>query len=148
MRHRTSLLSTAFVLGLLAVSAGAAQAQVDTSKPKMDAKTLQKQCLALAQRDSARDNSSMAAPAPAITDSLRTLCDSVNAKNPDFKKDMDKARPNHDNMSRPTPDSTTTVPANPTPPSASTTSASEPLPPSPSSTAAPKTETPGGSNPQ
>jgi hypothetical protein len=147
MRHRTSLLSTSLVLGLLAVSAGAAQAQGNTSKP--DAKTLQKQCLALAQRDSTRDNTNMAAPAPTITDSLRTLCDSVNAANPDFKKEMDKVQKEHKDMDRPSQDTTmTTVPANPTPPSAETPSTSEPQPPSTSSTAAPKTETSDGSNPQ
>jgi hypothetical protein len=87
MRHRIPLLSTGLVLGLLAIGAGTARAQ-DVTQP--NEKALQKQCLSLAQRDSARDNSNMAAPAPAVTDSIRTLCDSVNAANPDFQKQMEK----------------------------------------------------------
>lgn len=87
MRHRIPLLSTGLVLGLLAMGAGTARAQ-DTSQP--NEKALQKQCLSLAQRDSARVNSNMAAPAPAVSDSIRTLCDSVNAANPDFQKQIEK----------------------------------------------------------
>jgi hypothetical protein len=87
MRHRIPLLSTGLVLGLLAMGAGTARAQ-DVTQP--NEKALQKQCLSLAQRDSARDNSNMAAPAPAVSDSIRTLCDSVNAANPDFEKKMEK----------------------------------------------------------
>jgi hypothetical protein len=87
MRHRIPLLSTGLVLGLLAMGAGTARAQ-DVTKP--NEKALQKQCLSLAQRDSARDNSNMAAPAPAVSDSIRTLCDSVNAANPDFQKQIEK----------------------------------------------------------
>jgi hypothetical protein len=87
MRHRIPLLSTGLVLGLLAMGAGTAQAQ-DVTKP--NEKALQKQCLSLAQRDSARDNSNMAAPAPAVSDSIRTMCDSVNAANPDFQKQIEK----------------------------------------------------------
>ncbi len=87
MRHRIPLLSTGLVLGLLAMGAGTARAQ-DVTQP--NEKALQKQCLSLAQRDSARDNSNMAAPAPAVSDSIRALCDSVNAANPDFQKQMEK----------------------------------------------------------
>jgi hypothetical protein len=87
MRHRIPLLSTGLVLGLLAMGAGTASAQ-DVTKP--NEKALQKQCLSLAQRDSARDNTNMAAPAPAVSDSIRTMCDSVNAANPDFQKQIEK----------------------------------------------------------
>jgi hypothetical protein len=69
------------------MGAGTASAQ-DVTKP--NEKALQKQCLSLAQRDSARDNSNMAAPAPAVSDSIRTMCDSVNAANPEFQKKLEK----------------------------------------------------------
>ncbi len=87
MRHRIPLLSTGIILGLLTLGTGSAQAQ-DSAKPGMSSKTLQKQCLSIAQRDSARDNSNMAAPAPTVSDSLRAVCDSVNAANPEFKAKM------------------------------------------------------------
>lgn len=88
MRHRIPLLSTGIILGLLTLGTGSAQAQQDSAKPGMSSKTLQKQCLSIAQRDSARDNSNMAAPAPTVSDSLRAVCDSVNAANPEFKAKM------------------------------------------------------------
>lgn len=104
MRHRIPLLSTGLVLGLLAMGAGTAQAQ-DVTKP--NEKALQKQCLSLAQRDSARDNSNMAAPAPAVSDSVRTVCDSVNAANPDFQKQIEKQnKDKYPDSAKPAPDTT------------------------------------------
>jgi hypothetical protein len=107
MRHRIPLLSTGLVLGLLAMGAGTARAQ-DTTQP--NEKALQKQCLSLAQRDSARDNSNMAAPAPAVSDSIRTLCDSVNAANPDFQKQIEKQnKEKYPDSAKPEKDSTASV---------------------------------------
>ncbi len=104
MRHRIPLLSTGLVLGLLAMGAGTARAQAVT---KPNEKALQKQCLSLAQRDSARDNSNMAAPAPAVSDSVRTVCDSVNAANPDFQKQIEKQnKDKYPDSAKPAPDTT------------------------------------------
>lgn len=108
MRHRIPLLSTGLVLGLLAMGAGTARAQ-DVTKP--NEKALQKQCLSLAQRDSARDNSNMAAPAPTVSDSIRTLCDSVNAANPDFEKEIQKRNKDYKpDTAKPDRDTTASVP--------------------------------------
>jgi|GEM_PF-2153657 hypothetical protein len=155
MRHRISLLSTGIALGLIAFSAGSAKAQ-DVTAPKVNAKTLQKQCLALAQRDSAKDNSNMAAPAPVVSDSLRAICDSVNAANPEFKNKMkdkahDKAKPNYpeptkpaDSMSVPR-DTTAMSPASPASTTVPATGATPAIPATPATPADPSKPKDGAS---
>jgi hypothetical protein len=156
MRHRISLLSTGIALGLIAFSAGSATAQ-DVTAPKVNAKTLQKQCLALAQRDSAKDNSNMAAPAPVVSDSIRTVCDSVNAANPEFKNKMkdkahDKVKSNYPETTKPADsmpamkDTTAINPATTATPSTNATPAVPATPATPATPADPSKPKDGGTS--
>lgn len=116
MRHRLPVLSTGLAVAFLAITAVSASAQQGVSKSKVDAKVLKKQCETLAQRENSKDNSSMAAPAPAVSDSIRQLCDSVNAANAKNKEKYQEPKPAVKDSTMPATPASTAMPATPATP--------------------------------